>query len=214
MSFKRSAASAVAAGLILTGVAAPHSHAVTVKVNSDGACVMTFSAQEQRSYNFGPSATATIAQIKESIAVSEKGLQDAKKLRASATNPRSIADYDELVRQAEGILKTMKSGLAQCENAQSPGKPKPKPNPNPKPKPGQQDPQPNPGDGEGSSSDNGTNPDEGDGKNALSTEDGKLNDAGIGVVVAGVLLVVLGGIAAALPTLKPMLPAYIAAMLP
>lgn len=144
MSLKRSAASAIAAGLILTGMTAPQSQAVTVKVNSDGACVMTFSAQEQRSYNFGPSATATIAQIKESIAVSEKGLQDAKKLRASATNPRSIADYDELVRQAEGILKTMKSGLAQCENAQAPGKPKP--NPNPKPDPGQPDPQPNPGD--------------------------------------------------------------------
>lgn len=212
MSLKRFAASAIAAGLILTGMAAPQSQAVTVKVNSDGACVMTFSAQEQRSYNFGPSATATIAQIKESIAVSEKGLQDAKKLRASATNPRSIADYDELVRQAEGILKTMKSGLAQCENAQAPGKPKP--NPNPKPNPGQPDPQPNPGDDGGSSSNNGKNPDEGDGKNALSAEDGKLNDAGIGVVVAGVLLVVLGGIAAALPTLKPMLPANIAAMLP
>lgn len=47
----------------------------------------------------------------------------------------------------------------------------------------------------------------------LSTSDGSLSPGGIGVVV-GVLIAVLGGIAAALPMLKPMLPANIAAMVP
>lgn len=48
----------------------------------------------------------------------------------------------------------------------------------------------------------------------LSTEEGSLNEAGIGVVSAGVILLVLAATAAALPTLKPLLPANIVAILP
>jgi len=51
-------------------------------------------------------------------------------------------------------------------------------------------------------------------KVTLSTADGKLSDAGIAVVVSVTLLVALGGLVAALPALKPMLPAEIANLLP
>lgn len=51
-------------------------------------------------------------------------------------------------------------------------------------------------------------------ENVLSTEEGSLNEVGIGVVSAGVILVVLAATAAALPMLKPVLPANIVAMLP
>lgn len=56
--------------------------------------------------------------------------------------------------------------------------------------------------------------DPGKGENVLSTEVGSLNEAGIGVVSAGVILLVLAATAAALPTLKPLLPANIVAILP
>lgn len=48
----------------------------------------------------------------------------------------------------------------------------------------------------------------------LSTADGKLTEAGIGVVTASVIAVVIAGIIAALPMIKPLLPPQIAAMLP
>ena len=51
-------------------------------------------------------------------------------------------------------------------------------------------------------------------QSALSTEDGKLTDAGIGVVVAGVVVSIVGIIAIALPQIKNLLPPDIAAMLP
>ena len=49
----------------------------------------------------------------------------------------------------------------------------------------------------------------------MSSLDGKeLSDAGIGIVAASAVVVVLAGLVAALPQIKPMLPANIQAMLP
>lgn len=58
------------------------------------------------------------------------------------------------------------------------------------------------------------NLDQPDVERALSSTDGKPNEAGIGLIVAGSIVALLGILAAALPVIKPMLPAQLKALLP
>lgn len=206
---KRFAASVVAGCMITTGVVAPSANAVSVKV-SGGTCHFTFTAEEQERYMMPSSDTTTPQEAKK--AIKETKAAQAKERKAIAelkkTDPAAAAEREKLFKVAvEAYEKTFLPAFQKCAGSGISNAPQ-KPKPNPKPKPG------TPGADGGSSSQDGGKPGDAEGKNALSDEDGKLNGAGIGVVSAGVILLVLGGVAAALPSLKPMLPAEIAAMLP
>ena len=201
MSLRTPIAGSIAAGLILSGIAAPQSHAVSAYAPA-GTCVMNFTTQEQREYGLDATEKMTMTELDDQI-TSLTNMLDLLLLKRehAAESPKNasvVAELDLEIIEIEGAIRSYKVAVSQCKQNKQP------------PKTGK-----GPAQDQGKSKpDNGKNPDDGKGENALSTEDGKLNDAGIGVVVAGVLLVVLGGIAAALPTLKPMLPANIAAMLP
>ena len=210
---KRFAASVVAGCMITAGVVAPSANAVSVKV-SGGTCHFTFTAKEQERFMMPSSDTTTPQEAKKAIKETKAAQAQERKAIAELkkTDPAAAAEREKLFKVGvEAYEKTFLPAFQKCAGSGSsnaPQKPKPKPKPNPKPKPG------TPGTDGGSSSQDGGKPGDAEGKNALSDEDGKLNGAGIGVVSAGVILLVLGGVAAALPSLKPMLPAEIAAMLP
>lgn len=196
-SFTKSALTTLVCASLAIGVSVPAADAATVKVEGD-TCVFTVTKEEQnylKLYDIPGEVPATLA---------EKGLTKAEATKLETAMKGELQALDELAASGEQYYKDgaitkekyeegMKSINLQRKvaNAFLPAI-----------------------SDCAAGRNSAVKPQNTTAQSVLSTEDGKLTDAGIGVVVAGVVVSIVGIIAIALPQIKNLLPPDIAAMLP
>lgn len=187
--FKRSLASLAAAVVVSGAVVAP-ANAMTLKVNDDTTCTFNLTTEEAGVIEAPQTATITKAEAADLVPVYKDSLSDLRKEMANAekelANPElDAAQKESLTRLLEDYKKRVVPLLENFIDALNV-----------------------------CVAGKHYNSDKPDAKRALSSTDGKPNEAGIGVIVAGSIVAILGILAAALPVIKPMLPAQLKALLP
>lgn len=232
--FKRSIAVAAATAALTGAFVAPTATAASVKMTDEKTCAITFTDVELAALKaLGESPenntsfdakTKTLTVSKESAAGSRQSLtaiiSEAELVVVSPDSTEAQRDAAQKLLKAAPVLKGIQSAADACaaghDYSDSDASSKDLGSSTDK---GSSDDKAGSSDNgsQGSSSDKDAK-DQADktdkGDNPLSSKDGKLNGAGIGVVVAGSVVAVLGLVAAALPFIKSFLPSQVAALLP